>query len=52
MKQKSKKQSLNNGPNNNHKNGKQPVLVCVLTAVIGVTAILGLVFRDKFEDPD
>lgn len=52
MKQKSKKQSLNNGPNNNHKNGKQPVLVCVLTAVIGVTAILGLVFSDKFEDPD
>lgn len=51
MKQKSKKQSLNNGPNNNHKNGKQPVLVCVLTAVIGVTAILGLVFSDKFEDP-
>lgn len=52
MKQKSKKQSLNNGPNNNHKNGKQPVLVCVLTAVIGVTAILGLVFSDKFEDLD
>lgn len=52
MKQKSKKRSLNNGPNNNHKNGKQPVLVCVLTAVIGVTAILGLVFSDKFEDPD
>ena len=52
MKQKSKKQSLNNSPNNNHKNGKQPVLVCVLTAVIGVTAILGLVFSDKFEDPD
>ena len=52
MKQKSKKQSLNNGPNNNHKNGKQPVWVCVLTAVIGVTAILGLVFSDKFEDPD
>lgn len=52
MKQKSKKQSLNNGPNNNHKNGKQPVLVCVLTAVIGATAILGLVFSDKFEDPD
>lgn len=52
MKQKSKKQSLNNGPNNNHKNGKQPVLVCVLTAIIGVTAILGLVFSDKFEDPD
>lgn len=52
MKQKSKKQSLNNGPNNNHKNGKQPVLICVLTAVIGVTAILGLVFSDKFEDPD
>lgn len=52
MKQKSKKQSLNNGPNNNYKNGKQPVLVCVLTAVIGVTAILGLVFSDKFEDPD
>lgn len=52
MKQKSKKQSLNNGPNNNHKNGKHPVLVCVLTAVIGVTAILGLVFSDKFEDPD
>lgn len=52
MKQKSKKQSLNNGPNNNHKNGKQPVLVCVLTAVIGVTAILGLVFSNKFEDPD
>lgn len=52
MKQKSKKQSLNNGPNNNHKNGKQPVPVCVLTAVIGVTAILGLVFSDKFEDPD
>lgn len=52
MKQKSKKQSLNNGPNNNHKNGKQPVLVCVLTAVIGVTAILGLMFSDKFEDPD
>ena len=52
MKQKSKKQSLNNGPNNNHKNGKQPVLVCVLTTVIGVTAILGLVFSDKFEDPD
>lgn len=52
MKQKSKKQSLNNGPNNNHKNKKQPVLVCVLTAVIGVTAILGLVFSDKFEDPD
>lgn len=52
MKQKSKKQSLNNGPNNNHKNGKQPVLVCVLTAVIGVTAILGLVLSDKFEDPD
>jgi hypothetical protein len=52
LKQKSKKQSLNNGPNNNHKNGKQPVLVCVLTAVIGVTAILGLVFSDKFEDPD
>lgn len=52
MKQKSKKQSLNNGPNNNHKNGKQPVLVCVLTAVIGITAILGLVFSDKFEDPD
>lgn len=52
MKQKSKKQSLNNGLNNNHKNGKQPVLVCVLTAVIGVTAILGLVFSDKFEDPD
>ena len=52
MKQNSKKQSLNNGPNNNHKNGKQPVLVCVLTAVIGVTAILGLVFSDKFEDPD
>lgn len=52
MKQKSKKQSLNNGPNNNHKNGKQPVLVCVLTAVIGVTALLGLVFSDKFEDPD
>lgn len=52
MKQKSKKQSLNNGPNNNHKNGKQPVLVCVLTAVIGVTAILGLVFSDKLEDPD
>lgn len=52
MKQKSKKQSLNNGPNNNHKNGKQPVLVCVLTAVIGVTVILGLVFSDKFEDPD
>lgn len=52
MKQKSKKQSLNNGPNNNHKNGKQPVLVCVLTAVIGVTAILGLVFSDKFKDPD
>lgn len=52
MKQKSKKQSLNNGPNNNHKNGKQLVLVCVLTAVIGVTAILGLVFSDKFEDPD
>lgn len=52
MKQKSKRQSLNNGPNNNHKNGKQPVLVCVLTAVIGVTAILGLVFSDKFEDPD
>lgn len=52
MKQKSKKQSLNNGPNNNHKNGKQPVLVCVLTAVIGVTAILGLVFSDMFEDPD
>lgn len=52
MKQKSKKQSLNNGPNNNHKNGKQPVLVCVLSAVIGVTAILGLVFSDKFEDPD
>lgn len=52
MKQKSKKQSLNNGPNNNQKNGKQPVLVCVLTAVIGVTAILGLVFSDKFEDPD
>lgn len=52
MKQKSIKQSLNNGPNNNHKNGKQPVLVCVLTAVIGVTAILGLVFSDKFEDPD
>ena len=52
MKQQSKKQSLNNGPNNNHKNGKQPVLVCVLTAVIGVTAILGLVFSDKFEDPD
>lgn len=52
MKQKSKKQSLNNGPNNNHKNGKQPVLVCVLTAVIGVTAILGLVFSDKFEGPD
>lgn len=52
MKQKSKKQSLNNGPNNNHKNGKQPVLVCVLTAVIGVTAILGLVFSDKFENPD
>lgn len=52
MKQKSKKQSLNNGPNNNHKNGKQPVLVCVLTAVIGVTAILGLVFSDKFEDPN
>lgn len=52
MKQKSKKQSLNNGPNNNHKNGKQPVLVFVLTAVIGVTAILGLVFSDKFEDPD
>lgn len=52
MKQKSKKQSLNNGPNNNHKNRKQPVLVCVLTAVIGVTAILGLVFSDKFEDPD
>lgn len=52
MKQKSKKQSLNNGPNNNHKNGKQPVLVCVLTAVIGVAAILGLVFSDKFEDPD
>lgn len=52
MKQKSKMQSLNNGPNNNHKNGKQPVLVCVLTAVIGVTAILGLVFSDKFEDPD
>ena len=52
MKQKSKKQSLNNGPNNNHKNGKQPVLVCVLTAVIGVTTILGLVFSDKFEDPD
>lgn len=52
MKQKSKKQSLNNGPNNNHKNGKQPVLVCVLTAVIGVTAILELVFSDKFEDPD
>lgn len=52
MKQKSKKQSLNNGPNNNHKNGKQPVLVCVLTAVIGVSAILGLVFSDKFEDPD
>lgn len=52
MKQKSKKQSLNNGPNNNHKNGKQPVLVCILTAVIGVTAILGLVFSDKFEDPD
>lgn len=52
MKQKSKKQSLNNGPNNNHKNGKQPVLVYVLTAVIGVTAILGLVFSDKFEDPD
>lgn len=52
MKQKSKKQSLNNGPNNNHKNGKQPVLVCVLTAVIGVTAILGLVSSDKFEDPD
>lgn len=52
MKQKSKKQSLNNGPNNNPKNGKQPVLVCVLTAVIGVTAILGLVFSDKFEDPD
>lgn len=52
MKQKSKKQSLNNGPNNNHKNGKQPVLACVLTAVIGVTAILGLVFSDKFEDPD
>lgn len=52
MKQKSKKQSLNNGPNNNHKNGKQPVLVCVLTAVIGVTAILGFVFSDKFEDPD
>ena len=52
MKQKSKKQSLNNGPNNNHKNGRQPVLVCVLTAVIGVTAILGLVFSDKFEDPD
>lgn len=51
MKQKSKKQSLNNGPNN-HKNGKQPALVCVLTAVIGVTAILGLVFSDKFEDPD
>lgn len=51
MKQKSKKQSLNNGPNN-HINGKQPVLVCVLTAVIGVTAILGLVFSDKFEDPD
>lgn len=52
MKQKSKKQSLNNGPNNNHKNRKQPVLVCVLTAVIGVTAIFGLVFSDKFEDPD
>lgn len=52
MKQKSKKQSLNNGPNNNHKNGKQPVLVCVLTAVIGATAILGVVFSDKFEDPD
>lgn len=52
MKQKSKKQSLNNGPNNNHKNRKQPVLVCVLTAIIGVTAILGLVFSDKFEDPD
>lgn len=52
MKQKSKKQGLNNGPNNNHKNGKQPVLVCVLTAVIGVTAILGLVFSDKFENPD
>lgn len=52
MKQKSKKQSLNNGPNNNHKNGKQPVLVCVLTAVIGVTVILGLVFSDKFEGPD
>lgn len=52
MKQKSKKQSLNNGPNNNHKNGKQPVLVCVLTAVIGVAAILGLVFSDKFKDPD
>lgn len=52
MKQKSKKQSLNNGPNNNHKNGKQAVLVCVLTAIIGVTAILGLVFSDKFEDPD
>lgn len=51
MKQKSKKQSLNNDPNN-HINGKQPVLVCVLTAVIGVTAILGLVFSDKFEDPD
>lgn len=52
MKQKSKKQSLNNGPNNNHKNRKQPVLVCVLTAIIGVTAIFGLVFSDKFEDPD
>lgn len=52
MKQKSKKQSLNNGPNNNHKNRKQPVLVCVLTAIIGVTAILELVFSDKFEDPD
>ena len=52
MKQKSKKQSLNNGPNNNHKNGKQLVLICVFTAVIGVTAILGLVFSDKFEDPD
>lgn len=52
MKQKSKKQSLTNGPNNNSKNGKQTVLVCVLTAVIGATVILGLVLNDKFEDPD
>lgn len=52
MKQKSKKQSLTNGPNNNSKNGKQTVLVCVLTAVIGATVILGLVLNDKFKDPD